>query len=86
MGYGECEGGRTVKASLIRDIVNQQNSHGATIICRRDSAEAFLARRVPNLQLNAFAVELDGADLEVDADGRDEGRGEAVLAEAQQAA
>jgi hypothetical protein len=38
------------------------------------------------LQLHALAVELNGADLEVDADCGDEGGSEGVLAEAQQTA
>ena len=41
---------------------------------------------IPDLEFDALAVELDGADLEVDADGGDEGGGEAVFAESQQAA
>jgi len=40
-----------------------------------------LACGIPDLQLDALAVELDGADLEVNADGGDERGGEAVLAE-----
>jgi hypothetical protein len=38
------------------------------------------------LQFHALAVQLDGADLEVYADGRDEGRCEGVFAEAEEAA
>jgi len=45
-----------------------------------------LTRRIPDLELDALAVQLDGADLEVDADRGDEGWRERVLAEAQQAA
>lgn len=78
--------GRTVETPLIRHIVYQQYAHGAAIVCRGDGAEALLTRRVPYLQLHTFAVQLDGADLEVDANGGDEGRGEGVFAEAQQAA
>jgi hypothetical protein len=77
---------RTVETPLVRHIIHQQDAHGAAVIRRRDGAEPLLPRRVPYLQLHALAVELDGADLEVDADGGDEGRGERVFAEAQQAA
>lgn len=82
------EGGgiHTVEASLIRDIVDQQDTHGASVVGRGDGAESFLPRGVPYLELDALAVELDGADLEVDADGGDEGGGEGVFAEAQEAA
>lgn len=42
--------------------------------------------RIPYLQLYALAVELNRADLEVDADGGDERGSERVFAEAQQTA
>lgn len=77
---------RTVERPLVRHIVYQQDAHGAPVIGRRDGAEAFLTRRIPDLELDALAVQLDGADLEVDADRGDEGWRERVLAEAQQAA
>ena len=84
-GKGESRE-RTVERSLVGDIVYQQDAHGAAVVGGGDGAEALLAGRVPDLQLDALAIELDGPDLEVDADGGDEGRGEGVLAEAQQAA
>lgn len=76
----------TIERSLIRHVVHEQNTHGAAVIRRRDGAKALLAGRVPYLQLHSLAVELDGTDLEIDADGGDEGRCEGVLAKAQQAA
>jgi len=45
-----------------------------------------LPGRIPYLQLDTLSVELDRADLEVDADSRDEAGREAVFAEAQQTA
>lgn len=45
-----------------------------------------MARGVPYLQLDAFAVKLDCSNLEVNADGCDEGGSEGVFTEAQQAA
>lgn len=77
---------RTLKRPLVRDVVDEQDAHGAAVVGGGDGAEALLAGRIPDLQLDALAVELDGPDLEVDADSGDEGRGEGVLAEAQQAA
>ena len=79
-------GKHTVETSLIRNIINQQYAHRAPVVRRRDGPESFLPRGVPYLELDALAVELDGADLEVDADGRDEGGCEGVFAEAQEAA
>jgi hypothetical protein len=72
---------RTVEAPLIRNIVHQQNAHSTPVIRRRDGPEALLARSVPYLQLHALAVELNGADLEVDANRRDERGCEGVFAE-----
>jgi hypothetical protein len=77
---------RTVEGSLVGDVVYQQDAHGAAVVGSGDGAEALLAGGVPYLQLDALAIELNGPDLEVDADGGDEGRGEGVLAEAQQTA
>ena len=79
-------GKRTVERPLIRNIINQQDSHRPPVIRRRDGAEALLPCCVPYLQLHALAVQLDRPDLEVDADGCDEGGCEGVFAEAQQAA
>jgi hypothetical protein len=75
-----------MERTLVGDVVDEQNAHGAAVVSGGDGAEALLAGGVPDLQLYALAVELDGADLEVDADGGDEGRGERVLAETQQTA
>lgn len=87
MGKGK-EGGkkRTIKTPLIRNIINEQNAHSTPIIRRRDRPEALLPRRVPDLQLDALAVQLDRPDLEVDPNGRDEGGREGVFAEAEEAA
>lgn len=76
----------TIKAPPIRHIIDQQNPHSTAIISRRDGAKPLLPRGIPYLQLHPLAVQLDGPDLEVDADGRDEGRRERVFAEAQEAA
>jgi hypothetical protein len=77
---------RTVETPLVRHVIDQQDAHSTSVVCGGDGAEALLAGRVPYLQLHALAVELDGPDLEVDSDSRDEGRRERVFAEAQQAA
>lgn len=77
---------RTVEALLIGDIVNQQDAHGTSVVGSGDCAEALLTSGIPYLQLDTLAVQLYRADLEVDADGGDEGGGEGVFAEAQQTA
>lgn len=80
------EGRHTVEGAFIRDVVDEQDAHGTPVVGGSDGAEALLPCRIPDLQLHPLAVQLDGPDLEVDADGRDERRRERVLAEAQQAA
>lgn len=50
----------------------------------RDSPEPFLSRRVPNLQLDAFAIKLNGPDFEVYADCRNKRWCERVIGEAEQ--
>jgi hypothetical protein len=78
--------GHTVEAPLIGDIVDEQDAHGAAVVGSGDGAETLLAGGVPDLQLDALAVELDGPYLEVDADGGDEGGGERVFTEAEETA
>jgi hypothetical protein len=75
--------GRTVEASFIRNVVYQQDTHGTSVVRGGDGPEALLAGGIPYLQLHALAVELDGADFEVDADGSDERGRERVFAETQ---
>ena len=75
---------RTVEAPFICNVVDQQNAHSASVVGRGDGPEALLAGGIPYLQLHTLAVELNGADLEVDADGGDERGRKRVFAEAQQ--
>ena len=46
--------------------------------------EALLSGRVPDLQLDLFAPQLDCFDLEVDADGRYECRVEGIIGKAEE--
>ena len=46
----------TVEGPLIRNVVDQEDTHRAAVIGRRDGAESLLAGGVPNLQLHALAV------------------------------
>jgi hypothetical protein len=77
---------RTIETLLIRHIVNQQNTHSTTVISSSNGTEALLASSIPDLQLDTLVIELDGANLKVNADGGDEGGGKAVFAESQQTA
>ena len=74
------------KRLVICDVVNQKDAHGSTIVRGGDGAEALLAGRVPNLQLNALAIQFDGSDFEVNSNGGNKTRGERVIRESKQKA
>ena len=65
-------GVHSVEGVAVGDVVNDDDAMRALIIARSDSLESFLAGRVPDLQLADFLVDVDGADFEVDANGRHE--------------
>ena len=58
-----------VEGVAVRDVVRHDDAVSALVVARSDSLEAFLASRVPNLQLANLVVALNRANLEVDADG-----------------
>ena len=76
----------TAKAPLVRNVINQQYAHRASVVSCRDCPESLLPCGVPYLQLDALAVKVYGADFEVDSYGRNEGGSETVFGEAEQAA
>jgi hypothetical protein len=71
-GSRGCRNKRTIEALLVRHVVNQQDTHSATVISSSDGAETLLASSIPDLELDTLAIEFDCADLEVNADGGDE--------------
>ena len=56
----------------------------ASIIRPCNRLKPLLSSRIPDLQLDALAVQLDGADFEVDADGADVRGGEGVFGKAEE--
>ena len=54
-----------VVALLLGDVVHHDGAHGVPVVGRGDGPVPLLARRVPDLQLDLFAVQLNCADLEV---------------------
>lgn len=76
----------TVEALLIRNIIHQKYTHSTSIIRRCNRPESLLASGIPYLQLNSLSVQFNGANLEVDANSRDERRSERVLGETQETA
>ncbi len=75
-----------LETALGRDVVDEEDAHGAAVVGGGDGPKALLAGRVPNLELDALAVEVDDADLEVDPDRGDERVVEGVLGEAEEEA
>lgn len=73
-----------IEGPLIGHIIDEEDAHGTPIVGIGDGAEALLSRRIPNLQLDALALQFHGANLEVNANGGDETGCEGVVAEAQQ--
>ena len=85
----------TIERAFITNVVYQENAHGTSVVRGCYRSKSLLACTVsaererwtsciPNLKLNFFPVHVDGADLEVYADGRDERRCKLVLAEAEE--
>jgi len=55
--------------AVLADVVDEQGPDGAAVVGAGDGAVALLARRVPDLGLDGFGVDLDAAGCEFDADG-----------------
>ena len=68
----------------ISDVVSDDDSVHTTEVARSDGLEAVLADRIPDLELDGLAVDLDGADFEVDSNGGHEVLMEDVVGETQQ--
>ena len=59
--------GDVVEALGVGDVVHQHDAHGAAVVGRRDRPEPLLTRRVPDLKFDLLSVQLNCADLEVNA-------------------
>jgi hypothetical protein len=56
---------------LICDIVHDDDTVGTTVVTGSDGTKTFLSCGVPNLQFDAFAIQFDGSDFEIDPNGTD---------------
>ncbi len=72
------------EALAVGDVIGHDDAVCALVIAAGDRLEALLAGGVPNLQLDGLAVNLDGADLEVDSDGGHEVVSEDIVCESEQ--
>merc|ERR1712029_1305982 len=62
-----------VKRPLVRYVVYNDNAMRPSVITGCNGSESLLARRVPDLQLDGFALQLNGPDFEINPDGGDVG-------------
>uniref|UniRef100_A0A6B2LLP1 Uncharacterized protein n=1 Tax=Arcella intermedia TaxID=1963864 RepID=A0A6B2LLP1_9EUKA len=69
---------------LVRHVVDHNDPMRAPVVARGDRPEPLLPRSVPDLQLHGRAPEVERPDLEVDADGADEGLCEGVVCESEE--
>ena len=69
---------------FISHIVNKEYAHCTTVVSRSDGTEAFLAGRVPDLQLDSLAIQFNCTDLEINANGGDERGSERVFTKAEE--
>lgn len=72
-----------IKALLVTDIIDEQYTHGTSIIGSGDGLESFLASSIPNLQLDPLVIEINGSDLEINTNGGNKRRSELVFTESQ---
>lgn len=75
-----------VEALHIGDIIDDSNAVGAAVVGGGDGAEALLASGIPDLHLNGLALDVEGANFEVDANGGDVRLSVRVINEAKQKA
>lgn len=76
----------TCERILVNNGVDKEDSHSPSVVRGGDGLETLLPRRVPNLELDYLPVEIDGADLKIDPDGRDERGVEGILGKTDQKA
>ena len=58
-----------IKRAFLGAIVNENDTHGALIVCLSDRSEALLPRSVPHLKLYSLVLYIDSFNLKVDSDG-----------------
>lgn len=73
-----------VECLATRNIVDEQSTGRTTIVRSSYGAERLLAGRIPDLQLNLFAVDCDHSGTEFDTDGQIVHGLEAFVGELQQ--
>mmetsp|Transcript_47310 Transcript_47310/g.93679 ORF Transcript_47310/g.93679 Transcript_47310/m.93679 type:complete len:91 (-) Transcript_47310:88-360(-) len=75
-----------VEGVAVSDVIDDDDPVCPAVVAASDRAKAFLASRVPELQLAPLPLLLQCADLKVDADGADVALRVGVVGEAQEEA
>lgn len=73
-----------VEGLFVCNVIDQQDTHGTSVVSGSDGSETFLPSSIPNLQLDSLPIELDCSDLKVNTDGGDERRSPGILTESQE--
>jgi hypothetical protein len=55
---------------VLADVINEQRSHRAAVVCGGDCAVSLLPCGIPDLRLDRLGVDLDRSSGELDADCR----------------
>ena len=59
--------GHILVCLVLANVVDEQSSDGAAVVCGGDGAVSFLASRVPDLRLDGLCVDLNGSGGKFDA-------------------
>jgi len=74
------------EANTEQESLHDNDSMRSAVVAARDRTEPLLTRRIPDLQLDRLAVQLDGSDFKVNTNGTDVALRVGVVGEAQQKA
>ena len=75
--------GNVIKGLGIGDVVDEHDTHGATVVAGGDGVEPLLPSRVPDLKLYLLPPQLDGFDFEVNSNCGDKCCVKCVLGESE---
>jgi len=75
-----------VEGDLVGDIIDNDDTVGSSVVAGGDGTEPLLTGCVPNLELDHFAIELDGTNLEINTNGGDVGLSVSVIGKTEEKA
>jgi hypothetical protein len=72
------------EALTVGDVVGHDDAVGSLVVAACYRLESLLSSGIPDLELDGLSVDLDGANLKVDSDGRHEVVCEDIISESEQ--